>query len=33
MLYLLYGTKTFLIEEELKKLTKNFDEINVSKYD
>lgn len=33
MLYMLYGTKTFLIEEELKKITKNFDEINISKYD
>ncbi len=33
MLYMLYGTKTFLIEEELKKITKDFDEINISKYD
>ncbi len=33
MLYLLYGTKTFLMGEELKKITKDFDEINISKYD
>ena len=33
MLYLLYGTKTFLLEAELKKITKGFEEINISKYD
>ena len=33
MLYLLYGTKTFLMEEQLKKITKDFEKINISKYD
>ena len=33
MLYLLYGTKNFLIKEEIKKITKNFDDLNISKFD
>ena len=33
MLYLLYGTKTFLIDEEVKRIAKDFEEINISKYD
>lgn len=33
MVYLLYGTKEFEIEEEIKKLSKNIDELNISKYD
>ena len=33
MVYLLYGTKDFQIEEEIKKLSKNIDEMNISKYD
>ena len=33
MVYLLYGTKEFSIEEEVKKLCKNIDEMNISKYD
>lgn len=33
MVYLLYGTKEFSIEEEIKKLCKNIDEMNISKYD
>ena len=33
MVYLLYGTKDFMIEEEVKKLCKNIDEMNISKYD
>ena len=33
MVYLLYGTKDFEIEEEIKKLSKNIDEMNISKYD
>lgn len=33
MVYLLYGTKTFQIEEEIKKLSKNVDDMNISKYD
>ena len=33
MVYLLYGTKGFQIEEEIKKLSKGIDEMNISKYD
>lgn len=33
MLYLLYGTKTFLIQEEIAKIAKKFDSMNVSRYD
>ena len=33
MVYLLYGTKIFQIEEEIKNLCKNIDEMNISKYD
>lgn len=33
MVYLLYGTKDFQINEEIKKITKNQDEMNISKYD
>lgn len=33
MVYLLYGTKDFEIEEEIKKLSKGIDEMNISKYD
>ena len=33
MVYLLYGTKDFQIEEEVKKLCKGIDEMNISKYD
>lgn len=33
MVYLLYGTKEFQINEEIKKLSKNIQEINISKYD
>ena len=33
MLYLLYGTKNYLIKEEIKKITKNFDDLNISKFD
>lgn len=33
MVYLLYGTKGFEIEEEIKKLSKDIDEMNISKYD
>ena len=33
MVYLLYGTKEFGIEEEIKTLSKNIDEMNISKYD
>ena len=33
MVYLLYGTKVFQIEEEIKKLSKGIDEMNISKYD
>ena len=33
MVYLLYGTKNFQIEEEIKKLSKNIDNMNISKYD
>ena len=33
MVYLLYGTKDFEIEEEIKKLSKDIDEMNISKYD
>lgn len=33
MVYLLYGTKGFEIEEEIKKISKGIDEMNISKYD
>lgn len=33
MVYLLYGTKEFQINEEIKKISKNIQEINISKYD
>lgn len=33
MLYLLYGTKNYLIKEEIKKISKNFDELNINKFD
>ena len=33
MVYLLYGTKDFGISDEIKKLTKNFDDLSVTKYD
>ena len=33
MLYLLYGTKNYLIKEEIKKISKDFDELNISKFD
>ena len=33
MVYLLYGTKEFSINEEIKKITKNIDQMNISKYD
>ena len=33
MVYLLYGTEDFEIEEEIKKLSKGIDEMNISKYD
>lgn len=33
MVYLLYGTKDFQINEEIKKITKNQNEMNINKYD
>lgn len=33
MVYLLYGTKDFGIFDEIKKLTKNYDELSITKYD
>ena len=33
MIYLLYGTKTFLIKEDLKKICGKFDNLNISRYD
>lgn len=33
MIYLLYGTKEFEITNEIKKITKNIEQINISKYD
>ena len=33
MIYLFYGNKSFLIKDEIKKIMKNFDEVNISKYD
>lgn len=33
MVYLLYGTKAFQIEEEIKKLSKGQDNMNISRYD
>lgn len=33
MVYLLYGTKDYRIDEEIKKITKNIDKINITKYD
>ena len=33
MLYLLYGTKEYLVQNEIKKITKNFENLNISRYD
>ena len=33
MIYLLYGTKDFQINEEIKKITTNQNEMNINKYD
>ena len=33
MVYLLYGIKEYAINEEIKKITKNIDKININKYD
>ena len=33
MVYLLYGNKEFQINEEIKKISQNIDEMNISKYD
>lgn len=33
MIYLLYGNKDYRINEEIKKITKNIDKINITKYD
>lgn len=33
MIYLLYGTKDFQIKEEIKKLSKNIDNMNITQYD
>lgn len=33
MIYLFYGTNNYRINEEIKKITKNFDKMNISKYD
>lgn len=33
MTYLLYGTKDYRINDEIKKITKNIDKINITKYD
>lgn len=33
MIYLLYGTKEYLIQNEIKKIAKDFDNINISKFD
>ena len=33
MVYLLYGTKEFQINEEIKRISKNIQDINISKYD
>lgn len=33
MVYILYGTKDFQINEEIKKITKKQDQMNISKYD
>ncbi len=33
MLYLLYGTKEYLIQNEIKNIAKNYDNINISKFD
>jgi len=33
MLYLLYGTKDYLIKNEVKNISKKFDDINISKFD
>lgn len=33
MVYLLYGTKNFEIEEKIKKISKDIDDMNISKYD
>ena len=33
MVYLLYGTNDFAIQKEIEKITKDFDKMNISKYD
>ena len=33
MIYLIYGNKDYRINEEIKKITKNIDKINITKYD
>ncbi len=33
MVYLLYGTKQYRINEEIKKISKNIDKMNISRYD
>ena len=33
MVYLIYGDKDFLIEKEMKNIAKDFEDINISKYD
>lgn len=33
MIYLLYGNKDYRINDEIKKITKNIDKINITKYD
>jgi len=33
MLYLLYGTKEYLIKSEIKKIAQEFDDININKFD
>lgn len=33
MIYLLYGTKNYLIDKEINKISKGIDEMNISKYD
>ena len=33
MVYLLYGINEFAIQKEIEKITKDFDKMNISKYD
>ena len=33
MVYLLFGTKDYSINNEIKKICKNIDEMNISRYD